>query len=83
MVKGKWTRSRLTPGELVKDKDEGAAKNTCRYLRDKALNGEAASVYNSHGDTEGGLVGHNRLDFQEQRPAAARGHRHRRGWQHG
>ena len=58
MVRGKWTRTRLTPGDLVKDKDEGAstAKNTCRYLRDEALNGEAASVYNSHSDTEVGKV---------------------------
>jgi hypothetical protein len=58
MVKGKWTRGRLTPGELVKDKGQGAAttKNTCRYLRDEALNGEAASVYSSHGDSEVGQV---------------------------
>ena len=58
MVRGKWTRTRLTPGDLVKDKDEGAstAKNTCRYLRDEALNGEATSVYSSHSDTEVGKV---------------------------
>ncbi len=58
MVRGKWTRSRLTPGDLVKDKDEGAstAKNTCRYLRDEAVNGEATSVYSSHVDNEAGKV---------------------------
>ncbi len=58
MVRGKWTRSHLTPGELVKDKDEGAstAKATCRYLRDEAVNGEATSVYSSHDDTEAGKL---------------------------
>ena len=58
MVRGKWTRSRLTPGELVKDKEQGqaSAKNTCRYLRDETLSGEATSVYSSHADTETGKM---------------------------
>jgi hypothetical protein len=54
MVKGKWTRSPLTPGEMVGDQKEGeeTVKNTCRYLRDESVNGEAAAVYSSHSVTE-------------------------------
>jgi hypothetical protein len=58
MVKGKWVRSRITPGEMQKDKEEGetTAKTTCRYLRDESVNGEAAAVYSSHSDTEVGTA---------------------------
>ena len=58
MVKGKWTRTRLTPGDMVGDKKESevTAKNTCRYLRDESVNGEAAAVYSSHSVSEVGTA---------------------------
>jgi hypothetical protein len=58
MVDGKWTRSRLTSGEMKGSRDEAGAtsKQTCRYLRDEPVNGESAGVYSTHEETEAGKV---------------------------
>jgi hypothetical protein len=58
MVKGKWSRSKLTPEDMVKQKDESVrtGKNSCRYLRDESVNGEPAAVYTTHIETEGAKV---------------------------
>jgi len=54
LVNGKWTRSRLTTGQLKATQDEAreTARQTCRYLRDEAVNGEPAAVYSTHAETE-------------------------------
>lgn len=54
MVGGKWTRSKITVGDLLKQQEENirTVKATCRYLRDEVVNGEAAAVYASHTETD-------------------------------
>ena len=55
MVNGKWTRSRATTTELKSARDEAKEKpkqQSCRYLRDEAVNGEAAAVYSEHAEYE-------------------------------
>ena len=56
MVKGNWTRSRLTIAQLKAAQEEGkkdTAKPSCRYLRDEAVDGESAAVYASHQEGDG------------------------------
>ena len=57
-VNGHWTRSRITPQDILQQKKENQneAKMTCRYLRDEPVNGEAAAVYSTHNETENGKV---------------------------
>ncbi len=52
MVNGKWTRSRMTPADMLKQEDENirTTKVGCRYLRDEPVNGEPAAVYATHSD---------------------------------
>ena len=52
-VSGKWTRSRMTPQEVVKQEEENRknSKTTCRYLKDESVNGETAAVYSTHSET--------------------------------
>ena len=53
-VGGKWIRSKFTPEDMMNEKKDPNAKvkNTCRYLRDESVNGEAAAVYSVHTETE-------------------------------
>ncbi len=55
-VGGKWTRSKMTPQEMLKMQQENSEskKGTCRYVRDESVNGEAAALYAEHSDTEVG-----------------------------
>jgi hypothetical protein len=57
-VGGKWTRSKMTPQEMLKMQQENHEdkKGTCRYVRDESVNGEAAALYAESSDTEGGKV---------------------------
>jgi len=56
MVNGKWTRSHITTRDLKAGKDDPGkkAKQTCRYERGEAVNGEPAAVYSTHAETEAG-----------------------------
>lgn len=57
MVNGKWNRSPLTPQKMQEMQAENlsrAKSMTCRYLRDESVNGEAAAVYGTQGDSEFG-----------------------------
>ncbi|HEX5227461.1 MAG TPA: hypothetical protein VFW44_07105 [Bryobacteraceae bacterium] len=56
MVRGKWTRSRITIAQLKESQDEGkkdTPKPACRYLREESVNGEPAAVYATHGEGDG------------------------------
>ncbi len=49
-VKGVWRRSRMSTADMQKQQQENERDTkgmTCRYLRDEAVNGEAAAVYSS------------------------------------
>src|SRR6202142_2173154 len=49
-VGGKWTRSKMTPQEMLKMQREnsGSKKGPCHYVRDESVNGEAAALYAEH-----------------------------------
>lgn len=49
---GKWERSQMTTQQVMQQEEENrkASKSTCKYLRDEAVNGEAAAVYSTHSD---------------------------------
>lgn len=51
---GKWSRSQMTPQEMLKMEQENreSKKGTCRYVRDESVNGEAAALYAESSDTE-------------------------------
>jgi hypothetical protein len=51
---GKWNRIKTTAGEMLKMSQDSRnlTKHTCRYVRDEAVNGEAAAVYSAHSETE-------------------------------
>jgi hypothetical protein len=53
-VDGRWQRSPVKVQALRDQQEENAreGKGTCRYLRDEAVNGEAAAVYLMRSDTE-------------------------------
>lgn len=54
-VRGKWTRSPMSLEEMRRQREENirnAKSMSCRYLRDEAVNGEAAAVYSSQSETE-------------------------------
>ena len=57
-VEGKWTRSKMTPQEMLKMEQEnrGSKKGTCRYVRDESVNGEAAALYAESSETEVGTT---------------------------
>ena len=51
---GKWRRSPVTAQMRQQQKAEAIQKAkelSCKYLRDEAVNGEAAAVYSAHADT--------------------------------
>ena len=51
-VKDKWTRSRLTPQDMLKQEqlNRQNSKYSCRYLKDEPVNGEAAALYSAHSE---------------------------------
>jgi hypothetical protein len=53
-VSGKWTRSPITPQQVLKRAEENRknSKTTCRHLRDESINGETAAVYSTHSETD-------------------------------
>jgi hypothetical protein len=55
-VGGKWSRSKMTPQEMLKIEQDNreSAKGTCHYVRDESVNGEAAALYAVQTDTEVG-----------------------------
>jgi hypothetical protein len=55
-VGGKWSRSKMTPQEMLKMEQENRQdkKGTCHYVRDESVNGEAAALYAEASDTEVG-----------------------------
>lgn len=54
LIDGKWTRSRMTGGEMLKIEEENRTtqKATCQFLRDESVNGEAATVYSGRAQGE-------------------------------
>ena len=50
----KWIRSKMDAATMAKQEEENrrTAKYSCRYVRDEAVNGEAAAVYTSHAEIE-------------------------------
>jgi hypothetical protein len=55
-MNGQWKKSPLTVKQRQQQEQENRkdAQNTsCHYVRDEAVNGEAASVYSAHAETEG------------------------------
>ena len=58
MAGGKWTRTQMTGADMMGKQEENrrTAKDTCHVVREEAVNGEAATVYTSHSDTEGSKV---------------------------
>ncbi len=57
---GKWIRSKVTPQDILNDQkdEEEQVKDTCRYLRDESVNGEAAAVYSVHSESPDDRVNH-------------------------
>lgn len=56
-IKGQWRRSPMSAQNMRKQQEENvrnAKSMACRYLRDETVNGEAAAVYHSQGETEAG-----------------------------
>ncbi len=56
LVNGKWSSMPFNAQQALKDMQQSArsAKATCKYLRDEAINGEAAALYSSHNATDYG-----------------------------
>lgn len=56
MIRDKWIRSPMTPAQMLTQHKENlrTAKTACRYIREEAVNGEAAAVYSVHEETEAG-----------------------------
>jgi hypothetical protein len=54
LIDAKWTRSKMDGATMAKQEEENRrnSKYSCRYVRDEAVNGEAAVVYTSHAETE-------------------------------
>jgi hypothetical protein len=54
-ARGKWMRSPMSLEKMRRQREENirnAKSMSCRYLRDEAVDGEAAAVYNSQSETE-------------------------------
>ena len=54
LVSGKWQRSGFGPEDSLKQKEENIrnTKASCHYVRDEAVNGEAAAMYTIHTESE-------------------------------
>jgi hypothetical protein len=57
---GKWIRSKFTPQDVMNDQkdQEEQVKDTCRYLHDESVNGEAAAVYSVHSESPDDHINH-------------------------
>jgi len=54
---GKWSRSGITTEQMKQQEDKNkknAKNNSCHYLRDETVNGEAAAVYSEHSESDAG-----------------------------
>jgi hypothetical protein len=57
LVGGKWSRSGITTEQMKQQEDENkknAKNNSCHYLRDESVNGQAAAVYSEHSESDAG-----------------------------
>lgn len=56
LSRGKWTKSPISVADMQQDQAEkmNTDKATCAHLRDESVNGENASVWSIHSDTEDG-----------------------------
>jgi hypothetical protein len=54
MVKGKWTRSAVTPNDVLQQEmeNEKQGKSTCQFVRNESVDGEAAAVYSMRRESE-------------------------------
>jgi hypothetical protein len=54
LTAGKWTRTKMTSADMTSKQEENRRtdKSTCHAVRDEGVNGEAATVYVTHSDTE-------------------------------
>jgi hypothetical protein len=54
MVKGRWTRSAVTPNDVLQQEmeNEKQGKSTCQFVRNESVDGEAAAVYSMRRETE-------------------------------
>ncbi len=66
-VGGKWTRTKMTPQDMLKMEQENkeSKKGTCRYVRDESVNGEAAALYCGAEQHRSWNQRGTNLDFQE------------------
>jgi outer membrane lipoprotein-sorting protein len=55
LVNGKWTRSRMTTQDMLKQEQENIRNSTttCRHVRDELVNGEAATLYTEQAENQG------------------------------
>jgi hypothetical protein len=53
-VGDRWTRSKMTPQDMLKQEQENRqnTKGTCSYVRDESVNGEVAALYAEHTGSE-------------------------------
>ncbi len=53
-VKGQWMASKITPAEILEQEKENRqnGKASCQAVRSDSVNGEAATVYSIHSETE-------------------------------
>jgi hypothetical protein len=53
-VKGQWMPSKITPAEILEQEKENRqnGKASCQAVRSDTVNGEAATVYSIHSETE-------------------------------
>jgi hypothetical protein len=56
-VGASWMRSQLRPAEMLDASSrDPQGRHSCRYLRDEAVNGEAAAVYSTHFEARSGKI---------------------------
>jgi hypothetical protein len=59
LMNGKWhpaPDTRKDMAEMKKEQEQKAKTSTCKYVRDEAVNGEAAALYSTHDETEVGKI---------------------------
>jgi hypothetical protein len=57
-MNGKWSRNPMTPQDLAEMRRPKASTGTetCKYLKDEAVNGETATLYSAHDVSPKGAV---------------------------
>jgi len=56
-VGASWMRSQLKPADMLDASSrDPQGRHSCRYLRDEAVNGEAAAVYSTHFEAQSGKI---------------------------